>query len=165
MELLKLHVEIPAKKARYPPGGLGIHQSAPAKGAGVEEAVSGPVRIAVKIVQPHGIHTPREPHYAHEAGSQDGWNQGDTAPTHNDGEEAGAVRVRFRQEDLAACLADGPKNGTPVPDPGLLYQRDAPAKDSQVGPSLRKAREVGGDDARPRVGSLTNAIMALAICA
>ena len=82
---------------------------------------------------------PPENHNAHEPGAQDGWAHRDTTPPHNDGEEAGAVRVGLRQEELTAGLADGPKDGAPFPYPGLLYQCDIPAKGRQVGPSLRKA--------------------------
>ena len=158
MKLLELHVKIAANKARYPPGGLGIHQSIPAKGAGDEKAVSGPMRIAIDIVKSHGVPTPREPHHTHEAGPQNGWDKGDTATAHNDGEEASAVRVSGRQENLTACLSDIPQDGTPHPDTGLLYQRNVPTKDGQVGPTLSKAREVGGDDARTGIGGLSNAV-------
>ena len=155
----------PPNEARNPPGGLSVEERIPAKGAGVKEAVGGPVCIAIHFVQPDGVPATREPHYTHEPRAQNWWDQGDTASTHNDGEEAVAVLVGLGQEDLTASLADDPKDGTPFPDPGLLNQSDIPAKGRQVGPTLSKAGEVGRDDARPRVSGLANAIMALAISA
>ena len=119
--------------------------------------------ITVHIVQPERITAPREPHNAHKPRTQDGWDQGNATPTHNDGEQASAIRVGLGQKDLAASLADGTEDGTPIPYPSLLDQSDIPAKGRQVSPSLREAREVGRDDARPRVSGLANAIMALAI--
>ena len=120
--------------------------------------------IAVNVLQP-GIPTIRVQHHSHEPGAHDGWDQRDTTPTDNDGEEAGAIRVGHRQENLTSSLADSPKDGTPFPYPCLLDQCDIPAKGRKVCPSLREAREVGRDNVRTRVRGLANAVMALAICA
>jgi hypothetical protein len=72
MKLIKLHIKVAADKARNPPRSLSIQQGIPAKGAGVEEAVSRPMRITINIVKPHGVPSPGEPHHAHEAGPQNG---------------------------------------------------------------------------------------------
>jgi hypothetical protein len=57
VKLLKFHVEIPANEAGDPPGGLSVDERIPAQSAGVQEAVGGPVGIAVHVVQPEGIPT------------------------------------------------------------------------------------------------------------
>ena len=164
-KLLKFHVEIPTNEARNPPGGLCVDERISAKGASVEKVVGGPMCIAVNVIQPDGIPTTRVPHHSHEPGAHDRWDQRDTTPTDNDGEEAGAIRVGHGQENLTPSLADSPKDGTPFPYPCLLDQCDIPAKGRKVCPSLREAREVGRDNVRTRVRGLANAVMALAICA
>ena len=84
--------------------------------------------ITVHIVQPEWVTAPREPHYAHEPRTQDGWDHGKATPAHNDGEQASAIRVGFGQENLAASLADGTEDGTPFSNPSFLDQGDIPAK-------------------------------------
>jgi hypothetical protein len=68
MELLKFHVKVPSNQARDPTGSLRVDESFPAKGAGIKEAMGGPVRIAIDVVKPKGVSTTIIPDDSHQAG-------------------------------------------------------------------------------------------------
>ena len=127
--------------------------------------MGGAMRAAMNIVKPHRVPTPGIPNHAHKAGPQHGGDGGDTATAHNDGEEAVAIRFWCRQDDLTTSPTDIPQDGTPQTDPGLLDQCNVPTKGRKIGPTLSKAREVGGDDGRTGIGGLPNAVKALALTA
>ena len=121
--------------------------------------------IAIDVVQPHRVATPGVPDNTHKPGTQHRGNGNNAATTDDDGKEAVAIQVGGRQDDLTTSPPDLSQNGAPLTDPGLLDQSDVPLERSQVCPTLGKAREIGGNNARTGVGGLSDAVMALAICA
>ena len=92
--------------------------------------------IAINIVKPHGVPTPREPNNAHKTRPKHGGYKGNTAAANNDGKEGFTVRFGCRQENLAAGPTNNPHNGAPQTDPGLLDQGDVPTEGGQVSPPL-----------------------------
>jgi hypothetical protein len=50
MELLEFHFKVATYEARDPTGSFGIQQRIPAKGASVEEAMGGAMRVAINII-------------------------------------------------------------------------------------------------------------------
>jgi hypothetical protein len=159
MELLKFHVKIPTNQARDPTGGLRVDESIPAKGAGVKEAVGGPVRIAIDVVEPKGVTTTVVPDNSHQAGPQDFRDHGNAAAPDNGGEQAGAISLGFGQEHLATGLPDDAKDGLAFPHPSLLDQGNVPLQIGQIGPALGKAGQIGGDNDWPGVSGFPNAEM------
>ena len=121
--------------------------------------------VAINIVKPHRVTTPGVPNHSHEAGPQHRGDGRDAATAYNDGKEAAAIKFGGRQDDLTTSPTDIPQDRAPQTDPGLLDKSNVPTEGRKVGPTLCKTGEIGGDNGRAAVGGLSDAIMALAICA
>jgi hypothetical protein len=126
MELLKFHVKISSNQARDPTGSLRVDEGLPAEGAGIKEAVGGPVRIAIEVIEPKGVPTTVIPDNSHQTGPQDLRDHGDAAATDNGCEEAGAISLGLRQEHLASGLPNDAKDWRTFLDPSLLDQCNVP---------------------------------------
>ena len=108
MELLKFHIEVAPDKAGDPTGTFGIQQRFPANGAGVGKAMRRAMCVAISIIKPHRVTTPRVPNHSHEAGPQHRGDGRDAATAYNDGKEAAAIKFGGRQDDLTTSPTDIP---------------------------------------------------------